>query len=32
MVAKMNVIKRDGREAVFEKDKIKNAILKAFKA
>ena len=28
----MNVIKRDGREVVFEKDKIKNAILKAFKA
>ena len=26
----MNVIKRDGREVVFEKDKIKNAILKAF--
>ena len=32
MVAKMNVIKRDGREVIFEKDKIKNAILKAFKA
>lgn len=28
----MNVIKRDGREVIFEKDKIKNAILKAFKA
>lgn len=26
----MNVIKRDGREVVFEKDKIRTAILKAF--
>ena len=32
VVCDMNVIKRDGREVVFEKDKIKNAILKAFKA
>lgn len=25
----LNVIKRDGRKALFEKEKIKNAILKA---
>ena len=27
----MNVIKRDGRSVVFDRDKIKNAVLKAFK-